>query len=316
MEIIKIHKLTKTYGTGASLLPFFRKSSSVKTAVDGVSFSIKRGEIVALLGANGAGKSTLIKMMTGILHPSSGEAVISGYVPWLERKKFTKKIGLVMGQKSLLYWDLPVKDSFSLCQAIYGLSDELFNKNLKKLDDIFSLGNVLNVPVRKLSLGMRMKCELVAAMLHMPEILFLDEPTIGLDVHTRTQLLQFLKQLRTETKTTVLLATHNLQEVDYLADRIVLLNNGTVRFDGPIAEMTSIMKEKTISFKMGGQKNSDLWLNFCASHKLNSLENEHELSICQSKVAKAIEKLMIAADVENIQIREPKLEDALMEYLK
>lgn len=315
MEIIRIENLIKTYGQGL-VLPFAKKTQSLKTAIDDVSFSVNRGEIVALLGENGAGKSTLIKMLTGILYPSSGRATIAGHIPWEDRKKYTQKIGLVMGQKSLLYWDIPVKDSLLLCKAIFGLSDEVYSRNLKQLDTIFSLKEVLEVPMRKLSLGLRMKCELVASMLHMPEVLFLDEPTIGLDVKTRSMLLQFLKQLRTETKTTILLATHNLQEVDYLADRIILLNHGKICFDGAVTEMKSILTDKTISFKKTGYKNLDLWLNWCEEHFLDPNSEEYKVSVSQSKVAKTIERLMNAAEVECIQINEPRLEDALMEHLK
>lgn len=235
-------------GVFASLKTLFHRRYRTVSAVSDFSFEIPAGEIVGLLGPNGAGKTTLMKMMTGIIEPSGGAVSVLGHTPFARSRDFRRRIALVMGQKSQLWWDIPALESFKLLQRYYEVSDEDFRKRLDQLTEILDVGRLLHVHVRKLSLGERMKMELIACLLHAPEILFLDEPTIGLDVVAQTAIREFLKRYQREKKTTIVLTSHYMADVQALCSRIVLILDGKKRFDGPLSRFeTFIGSEKAVT---------------------------------------------------------------------
>ncbi len=219
------------------------------SAVKGVSFDIRAGERVAFIGPNGAGKSTTLKMLSGILYPTSGHATVAGLVPWENRQKLAYHIGLVFGQRSQLWYHLPVRQSFSLLGKIYGLDDAAYTKQLAALTTTFDLSGLLDRPVRSLSLGQRMRCEVAASLLHAPDILFLDEPTIGLDVTTKAELRDHLKAISIQHGTTILLTSHDTADIEEVCDRVILINHGEKLIDTALTQMRkTYLRQKQITF--------------------------------------------------------------------
>lgn len=206
-------------------------------ALRDISFAIGEGEIVGYIGPNGAGKSTTIKVMSGILVPDSGSCTILGYTPWEDRVRYVRHIGVVFGQRSQLWWDVPVIDSFALLKDIYAIADGAYRDNLDKLTETLDLADLLQIPVRQLSLGQRMRCEIAAALLHGPKILFLDEPTIGLDAASKLAVRQFVKTMNRQLGVTVILTTHDMSDIEALAERIIMIGKGEVLFDGSLSEV-------------------------------------------------------------------------------
>ena len=210
----------------------FSKNIKIVQALKNVNFEVEEGDIVGYIGPNGAGKSTTIKIMSGILNPTSGECKIMGYTPWIDRKKYVKNIGVVFGQRSQLWWDVPVIDSFELLKDIYKLSDKEYNETLAELIEKLNLGEIINRPLRQLSLGQKMKCELAAALIHKPKILFLDEPTIGLDAVTKLAVRDFVKEINKKWNTTVILTTHDMTDIEALTNKIILIGRGQILYNG------------------------------------------------------------------------------------
>jgi len=242
--IIEVRELSKEFRTfrrregvlGALQNLFVREYVTVR-AVDRVSFSIEPGEMVGYIGANGAGKSTTIKMLTGILVPSSGHLTAYGYVPYRDRRRYTHHIGVVFGQRTQLWWDIAVIESFKLLKEIYQVPEPDYRRRVGFFSEILNLGEYLHTPVRKLSLGERMRCDLAASLLHNPPVLFLDEPTIGLDVVAKDRIREFLKEINRSQQTTVLLTTHDLSDIEELSRRIIIIDKGHILFDGDLEQM-------------------------------------------------------------------------------
>jgi ABC-2 type transport system ATP-binding protein len=241
MPIITVEHLSKNFkvykrrtGFWGSLSSTVSRKHDIIKAVDNVNFTLERGELVGYIGANGAGKSTTIKMLTGILVPTSGHIDVMGLTPYHRRKENARRIGVVFGQRTQLWWDLPVIDSFELLKHIYEIPQNLYKQNLEFFSELLQLEPVLSTPVRKLSLGQRMRCDLTAALLHNPEILYLDEPTIGLDVVAKEQVRQFLRQVNAERQVTVILTTHDLNDVEKVCQRLVIIDSGKIIYDGGI----------------------------------------------------------------------------------
>ncbi|MGX7198712.1 ABC transporter ATP-binding protein [Enterococcus nangangensis] len=215
----------------------FHRETTTLHALKDISFTINDGEMVGYIGPNGAGKSTTIKTLCGVLTPDSGRCVINGRTPWLERTAHTQEIGVVFGQRSQLWWDVPVADSFELIRDIYSVPNPQYQKNLAELTELLQLGELLKTPARTLSLGQRMRCELAASLLHDPKILFLDEPTIGLDAVSKIAVRKFIQKLNAEKKTTVILTTHDMQDIEALAQRIILIGRGEILLDGNLPSL-------------------------------------------------------------------------------
>jgi len=250
--LIDVRELSKDFRTfkrregvwGSIQNLFLREYLTVK-AVDRVTFSVERGEMVGYIGPNGAGKSTSIKMLTGILVPSSGEARVNGFLPYKQRRQYVKTIGVVFGQRTQLWWDIAVVESFKLLRRIYEVPERDFRERMEKFNQILGIQDYLSTPVRKLSLGERMRCDLAAALLHNPPLLFLDEPTIGLDVVAKDQIRKFLRAINREFQTTVLLTTHDLDDIEELCRRIMIIDHGRLLYDGPL----DLLKQKLLRTK-------------------------------------------------------------------
>lgn len=259
MQAIEVQDLRKTFqiqksrgGLTGALKDLFARQYNEVAAVNDITFSIPQGEICGYIGENGAGKSTTIKMLTGILVPTSGQIKVNGYVPYQEREKFVQGIGVVFGQRSQLWWDIGVIESFQLLRKVYQVSEVDYKKRLDELVERLQLQDLLSRPVRKLSLGQRMRCELVAALLHNPSIIFLDEPTIGLDIVVKSEIREFLKDLNRTQGTTILLTTHDLQDIEALCSRVIMLDAGNVIYDGGLDDLkTRWGKGKEVRFQFG-----------------------------------------------------------------
>ncbi|RED65588.1 ABC transporter ATP-binding protein [Cohnella lupini] len=224
----------RTSGVKSAVKALFRREYTEVAALNDISFSIAPGEIIGYIGPNGAGKSTTIKVMSGILVPDRGSCSIMGYTPWLDRVAYVKNIGVVFGQRSQLWWDVPVIDSFELLRDIYDVPQPEYESNLKLLTETLDLENIIRTPVRQLSLGQRMRCEIAASLLHSPSILFLDEPTIGLDAVSKIAVRQFITRINKEKGVTVILTTHDMNDIEALANRILLIGKGSLLFDGDL----------------------------------------------------------------------------------
>lgn len=228
----------KAEGLKGAIRNVFHRDYYTIKSVDNVTFNIKKGELVGFIGPNGAGKTTTLKMLSGVLHPTSGEVSVLGYFPADRKKEYLKQIGFVMGQKSQLLWELPPIDTFKLNKEIYGISNVEFKRNLEELVSIVDIEKILNVPVRRLSLGQRMKCELVASLIHNPSILFLDEPTIGLDIVAQKNIRNFIKEVNRKNENTVMLTSHYMDDVQEICDRLIVINDGKIVYDGSISGLT------------------------------------------------------------------------------
>ncbi|MFS0861217.1 ATP-binding cassette domain-containing protein [Fredinandcohnia sp. 179-A 10B2 NHS] len=246
MAIIEVQNLRKEFkiakretGLMGALKSVVNRQFVTKEAVNDISFSIEKGEMVGYIGPNGAGKSTTIKMLTGILVPSSGSIKVNGIVPYENRKENAKNIGVVFGQRTQLWWDLPTIESFELLKEIYRVSDQKYKANMATFTDILGLGEFLNTPVRQLSLGQRMRADIAASLLHDPDILFLDEPTIGLDVVAKEKMREFIQEINKLRNVTVILTTHDMEDIEKLCKRMVLIDHGQKVYDGDIAAVKS-----------------------------------------------------------------------------
>ncbi len=247
------HVAKRQAGFGHAVKTLFSREYEIVHALNNVSFTIHDGEMVGYIGPNGAGKSTTIKIMCGILTPDSGTCDIDGRTPWRERTAHVRGIGVVFGQRSQLWWDVPVIDSFELIRDIYKVDEKTFKDNLDELTELLSLQELLKTPVRTLSLGQRMRCEIAASLLHNPKILFLDEPTIGLDAVSKIAVRQFIKKLNAEHGTTVILTTHDMQDIEALTGRILLIGKGRILIDGSLAELKKRFSEnKTLVVEYNG----------------------------------------------------------------
>ncbi|WP_219835551.1 ATP-binding cassette domain-containing protein [Paenibacillus sp. R14(2021)] len=242
--MIHVQHLTKQFKSAAAKEGAFKgirtllsRDYRIKDAVSDINFTIERGEFVGYIGPNGAGKSTTIKMLSGILHPTAGQVQIDGLSPHRERKQVARRLGVLFGQRTQLWWDLPVRDSFDILAAMYGISEQAKAARVAQLSELLELGPFMDTAVRKLSLGQRMRADIAAALLHDPEILFLDEPTIGLDVVAKRSIREFLRSINKELDKTILLTTHDMDDIEQLCGRVIVINNGRLGFDGTIDEL-------------------------------------------------------------------------------
>ena len=259
--MIELRHIQKTFrvsrrsaGLSQAVKSLFRREYETIHALQDVSFTIRDGEMVGYIGPNGAGKSSTIKIMSGVLTPDGGECVINGRVPWKERTAHVREIGVVFGQRSQLWWDVPVIDSFELIRDIYRVDDHAYRKTLSRLTELLQIGEIVKTPARQLSLGQRMRCEIAASLLHNPKILFLDEPTIGLDAVSKLAVRDFIRAINRENDTTVILTTHDMQDIEALTERILLIGKGRILLDGSLSELkarNSSRKTLTVAYEGG-----------------------------------------------------------------
>jgi ABC-2 type transport system ATP-binding protein len=253
MDIIEVNGLTRNFsyyekreGLGSSFRNLMSRKKLVREAVRDVSFGIREGEMVGFLGPNGAGKTTTLKMLSGIMHPSSGVAFVMGQVPWMRKKDFRMRVSIVMGQRSQLWPDLPALESFNLNRVIYELDRKGYERTLGELVELFGVKDLLSVQVRRLSLGERMKMEITAALLHRPKVLFLDEPTIGLDLLSQRAIRGLIRALNERQGTTVMLTSHYLSDIEELCDRVILINRGAIVYDGALSGVNATLAERKV----------------------------------------------------------------------
>lgn len=264
--IIKVENLSKTYkvlkkeeGVKGSLKSLVKRTYEEKIAVNDVSFEICEGEFVGFIGPNGAGKTTTIKVLSGIIYPTKGKISVLGYVPQKLQNEFKRKISVTMGQKNQLWWDIPAKDSFNLLRVIYKIPNEQYRKTLDELTQTLEVGMLLETPLRNLSLGERMKMEIIGALLHNPQVLFLDEPTIGLDATSRRNIREFLKYVNDQKKTTIMLTSHYLEDINYLCSRIIAINKGKKEYDGSLSNIRNkVSNQKLVIVSSYNVENFDM----------------------------------------------------------
>ncbi len=316
MAIIEIEQLTKNYrvyrkkeGLLASVRGLVHRQYQSVPAVRGVDLQVEQGQFVAFLGPNGAGKTTTLKLLSGVIHPTTGTARVMGYVPWKRSIAYRRRFALVMGQKNQLWWDLPAQESFRLHQKIYQIDHRQFQKTLNELTDLLELGPLLGQPVRELSLGERMRMELVAALLHSPEVLFLDEPTIGLDVVAQHNIQEFLRHYQQLRKITILLTSHYMKDVAALCKRVVIIANGQIMYDGSLSDIINRFGgHKVVTFQLNGDRMPDL-SQF--GQVLESIVPRVKLRIDRQNVTTTLSHVLAKYTVEDVAVEDPPLEQVI-----
>jgi ABC-2 type transport system ATP-binding protein len=312
-KYFKVYK--KEPGLWGSIQSLWHREYEEVKAVDDVSFEIEQGEIIGFIGQNGAGKTTTLKVLSGLLYPTSGEVSVLGYNPWDRKPEFQKQFALVMGQKNQLWWDLPPIETFSLNKAIYEIPDTQYKKTLDKLVELLDVSEILKVQVRKLSLGQRMKCELIAALLHNPKVLFLDEPTIGLDVVMQKVLRDFIKEYNHEFKATVILTSHYMEDVKELCKRAIIIDHGHKIFDGRLQDIIDkYARNKILSLVVADTVTKSQLEKF---GELKEFESpKATLLVPREKATAVAGKLLTSLSVHDINIEEPPIEAIIREVFQ
>jgi ABC-2 type transport system ATP-binding protein len=313
--VIHLHQLCKTYrvperesGMGAALKSLFHRRMQEIQAVDGLTFDVSPGEIVGFLGPNGAGKTTTLKMLSGLLHPTGGEGLVLGSVPWKRERSFLRQITLVMGQRNQLVWDIPAADSFELNRVIYRIPAADFRRTLAELTELLDLGPLLKKPVRNLSLGERMKCEIAAALLHRPQVVFLDEPTIGLDVTMQRRIRAFIAEYNRRSGATVLLTSHYMADVAALCKRVIVIHHGQLLFDGELVDLVhKFSSHKTIIVQLEDCQ-ADL---HAYGEVLNCEDGRFTLHVPKSQTAHVTERLLADLPVIDLLVEDPPIEEVI-----
>lgn len=321
MYIIEVDNLIKEFvqykqkaGAGGAFLSLLKRNKEIKRAVDGISFSVNPGELIGYIGPNGAGKSTTIKMLSGILVPSSGQVLVNGLVPYKARKANAYAIGAVFGQRSQLWWDLPIGETYNLLRHMYGVRQPDYEERIKFLKELLNLDEFWSLPVRQLSLGQRMRCELGAALIHSPKILYLDEPTIGMDALVKEKVRQFLKDINRYDGTTIILTTHDLEEIERICSRVMVINYGKLIFDGTMSALRERCNADTI-----------LVVDFHDMPPLDAFKDlnvvaygEKQVSVAfklqQSTVGELIDNIIRKFNIKDISLNEPPI-DAVIKDL-
>jgi ABC-2 type transport system ATP-binding protein len=322
VNIIDVKNLSKSFeiaskepGLKGTIKHFFKRQTKSLKVIKDISFKIKEGEIVGFLGANGAGKTTILKMLCGLIYPSEGSIIVSGYIPYRRKENFLKNITLIMGQKQQLIWDLPPIESFYLNASIYDLDKFEAKRRIKKLSDMLEIDNELFIPVRKLSLGQRMKSELLAALIHEPNILFLDEPTIGLDINAQRNLRKFLQKYNKETNATICLTSHYMKDITSLCKRVICVHNGSITYDGeldlllkklsPIKEILIVCRSEQDAIRLGKS-------GYAVK---NSTKNEITITVQNSSITSSLKTILNNFAIDDLYINEPPIDEIIGKIL-
>jgi ABC-2 type transport system ATP-binding protein len=317
-EIIRVNDLHKTFrvarrakGLAGSLKSLFSPEYRDVKAVDGISFSMQAGELVGYLGPNGAGKSTTLKILTGLLVPTSGEVEANHRVPWRERTSYVSQIGAVFGQRTTLWWDLPVLDSFELLQPMYRIPEARFRNNLREFTNLLEMEPFLHSPVRSLSLGQRMRADLAAALLHEPPLLFLDEPTIGLDVVAKERMRQFIKHIHNQGRTTIILTTHDLSDVEKLCERVIIIDQGRLLYDGELNALLDRFESGRKLVVTFSETVEDASLPGLPAPRREGLQAVYDFDGKQVTAAHLIEQIFQRFHIADIEIRQPEINETI-----
>ena len=327
--LIKVRELTKDYrlirkreGVKGGLIDLVRPRHELLRAVESVSFDIPAGQMVGYIGANGAGKSTTIKMLTGILTPTSGTVTVGGLVPWKQRLQYTRHIGVVFGQRTQLWWDLAVVESFRLLKKIYEVDDATYDRQMKIFDDLLEVNQFLHQPVRKLSLGQRMRCDLAAALLHRPRVLFLDEPTIGLDVLAKENVRVFLREICEREGVTVILTTHDLGDIEQLCKRVIIIDKGKVHFDGELDDLRRrVGRRVRMTIELRDSATSGELAAITAGlpvtwEEAEGLRHHAEFNRAEVPGAEVIKRLVNERHVSDLHMAEPGIDEVVREIYR
>lgn len=292
-SVRKYYKVAKRdKGFGQTIRSLFHRKYEIRKAVDDISFDIEKGEIVGFIGPNGAGKSTTIKMLSGILYPDNGTITVKGYIPYKQRKQYVKNIGVVFGQKTQLNWDLPLIESFELMKYIYKIPQKVYDENIQKFTKLLDMEDFINQPVRQLSLGQRMRGDIVAALLHSPDIVFFDEPTIGLDVVAKEKIREFIKIMNETENTTIIFTTHDMQDIEKVCNRLIIIDSGKKVYDGRIDEIKS---------KYANSKTIEMLLE-------DGTKKKHTFDSNKYAMNDVVEQLFAQYDIKDISICEPEID--------
>ena len=321
-NIIEVQALNKSFsistkepGLKSTIKHFLKRKKFDKDVVKNVNFKIKEGEIVGFLGANGAGKTTLLKILCGLLYPSSGHVLVNGFRPFERKESFLKKITLIMGQKQQLIWDLPPIDSLYLNASIYGIEKNEAKRRIKKLSEMLEINSELYLPVRKLSLGQRMKAELLAALMHNPSVLFLDEPTLGLDINAQANLRKFLQLYNRETGATILLTSHYMKDITYLCKRVICIHEGYVTYDGKLEKLlTKISPNKEITIIFKSIKDFEKIRQLGVEIK-NISNNQVTFTVNKKDFKNTLKEILNKLDIEDLHVSEPPIDEVIGKIL-
>ncbi|MCY4571086.1 MAG: ATP-binding cassette domain-containing protein [Candidatus Poribacteria bacterium] len=326
MALIEVQNLTKSYktfkrkeGLKGAFINLFKREYEFVQAVDKISFHVEQGEILGYIGPNGAGKSTTIKILTGILTPTDGKVAVNGLVPYKQRQQHVKNIGVVFGQRTQLWWDIAVIEAFTLLRDIYEVSKTDFQEQLKKFKEVLGIGPLLHIPVRKLSLGQRVRCDIAASLLHNPPVVFLDEPTIGLDVAVKSNIREFIKEMNASLGTTMILTTHDLSDIEYLCQRSLIIDQGKIIFDGDLQKAKDeLARERKIQVDLYERVDIDGIRDQLKIAKLEfTRRNDYSLTISFDKneisAIDIIQKILDHLHPRDIKIEEPTIETVVKE---
>ena len=317
MAIIEVKNLQKSYrvyqkreGLMQSVRGLFNREYRDVQAVRGIDLQVEQGEFVAFLGPNGAGKTTTLKLLSGVINPTSGTATVMGHVPWERSNEYRRRFALVMGQKNQLWWDLPAQESYRLHQQIYGIDSATFTDSLDELTELLGVRELLGQPVRELSLGERMKMELIAALLHSPDVLFLDEPTIGLDVIAQHKIQQFLRYYQEKRKITILLTSHYMKDIAALCKRVVIIASGMIKYDGSLAGVIDKFSgSKIVSLQFAdGDQPTDLNL---IGEVIDTNWPKVKIRIARAEIPNRLAAALKAYKIEDVSVEDPPLEDVI-----
>ena len=310
--LCKVYKVAEREGGfGSAVRSFFKRTYQDVLAVQDVSFQIGQGEIVGFIGPNGAGKTTTLKMLSGLLHPSGGRVQVLGFTPWERRPDYLRAMTLVMGQRNRLSWDIPAADSFLLNQAVYRISDADYKRTLDELDELLELSPIMRKPVRNLSLGERMKCELAAALLHRPQVLFLDEPTIGLDITAQGRIRAFLQEYNRRTGATILLTSHYMADVTALCERVIIIHHGRLKYDGGLAELSrQIAPFKIIGVDLANYATASLQAYGTPVPNPDG-DGKCLVQVPAGQVAAITARILAELPVRDLTVEDPPIEDVI-----